>query len=704
MLPLKLTLDRFFSHRYSEIDFEQFNSVLLIGNTEGDYDKSNGCGKSAINESILWCLFGKARVDKSNDVVLWGEDDCSVTFEFSHSGKTYKIRRSRNRRSSTANVEFWTKDSSNEWEELTGSTSGLTDQKIIDVIKINEKTFTNSVYFRQNDISEFAEAVPSKRKEILKNIVDISRWDDYEKKAKEEAKAFSVKCATLNSTIDSFGNLDSTLQSSKEKISTLQESTEQKEIERTELEQELEKLSAQYFEIKSTLDTGAFEATSLRIENLKKEGQEKKARYDKLEKEVTDNEQKIKQIDQKIAEQEEIISSLKIKIIEDVENLQEVVNNQEIYHTSNINTCSVQLSELEGSEIEEGSCPTCGQDISEDLCKKFNDQRTLKISELKKQIANSKVELESIKKKKREIKESIENSKKIDAATTSNEKLVIQKESLSSQVLIASEEKRELLSNLKVLKDKLETEKRNLENLKNKDFSELEAVIEKTKLAKNTLVKQIEDNKLQSGIETERVSNTEKQIEKRKELLAELELVQAKASTFEKMAKLLGKQGIQTILLDSLITDLEETSNQILSSICHEPFIISLETTKERVADATLTETLDIKIRKDGIFQHFKSLSGGEQFRISLALRIAMSEIATRHGGSSLEFLLLDEINSPLDRSGTESLFTNVIKSLENKYKIVVITHNEFLKEKFDHIIDVTKTNGESTAIYTCKA
>jgi len=61
---------------------------------------------------------------------------------------------------------------------------------------------------------------------------------------------------------------------------------------------------------------------------------------------------------------------------------------------------------------------------------------------------------------------------------------------------------------------------------------------------------------------------------------------------------------------------------------------------------------------------------------------------------------LLDEINSPLDRQGTESLFVNVIKSLEKKYKILVITHNDLLKEKFLNIIDVTKTNGESAINY----
>ena len=58
---------------------------------------------------------------------------------------------------------------------------------------------------------------------------------------------------------------------------------------------------------------------------------------------------------------------------------------------------------------------------------------------------------------------------------------------------------------------------------------------------------------------------------------------------------------------------------------------------------------------------------------------------------------MMDEVNSPLDRFGVETLFVSVIKSLEEKYKIMVITHDESLKEKFDNVIDVTKVNGESS-------
>jgi DNA repair exonuclease SbcCD ATPase subunit len=56
----------------------------------------------------------------------------------------------------------------------------------------------------------------------------------------------------------------------------------------------------------------------------------------------------------------------------------------------------------------------------------------------------------------------------------------------------------------------------------------------------------------------------------------------------------------------------------------------------------------------------------------------------------------LDEINSPLDKSGVETLFVNIIKQLESKYKILVITHDDSLKERFENVLDVSKINGDS--------
>ena len=216
------------------------------------------------------------------------------------------------------------------------------------------------------------------------------------------------------------------------------------------------------------------------------------------------------------------------------------------------------------------------------------------------------------------------------------------------------------------------------------------------KEGREDITKEISEEDKEIGKLTERISLLEEQearmrVDKNK-MAKKLERI----ALFDKLSKTFGKGGIQTILLDAVIEDVEKTANATLASICNEPAVIVLETQRLGADGSSIIETLDLKVRKDGYLQNFKSLSGGEKFRISLALRMALSDISSRYGGSSLEFLLMDEVNSPLDRFGVQTLFVNVIKSLEDKYKILVITHDESLKEKFDNVINITKINGES--------
>ena len=52
-----------------------------------------------------------------------------------------------------------------------------------------------------------------------------------------------------------------------------------------------------------------------------------------------------------------------------------------------------------------------------------------------------------------------------------------------------------------------------------------------------------------------------------------------------------------------------------------------------------------------------------EKFRIALSTRTGLSEISSQYSGANLEFIMMDEINSPLDKHGTDNL-VEIIKKL----------------------------------------
>jgi DNA repair exonuclease SbcCD ATPase subunit len=694
MIPSRLKIRNFFSHKDSEIDFSMFNSALLIGNTEGDYNKSNGSGKSAIFEAILWCLFNKSRAAMMDDIIRWGEKTCEVDLEFSHNGVKYMVNRSRNRMNSTSTVEFSTLNKDGEWQNISCSTSGDTNLKIEETIKLDYKTFINSVYFRQNDISEFAESDPSRKKEILKSIVDISRWDDYEKEARKKVRDIKTECKILKGAISDYDDVVERLSETSLKIAEAERLTSSMKSQYSSVAEEVTSLDNKYASMKESLDTDTYDRV---IEDLKRLSAEKETltgKVETIEKAANTYLEDKKSLELEVEGLDADL--LGREVVPTEEGKIESLRKDLVNFKAKKEFSKEALKTLEERELLVDECYTCLQPISKEVHNNIKHKHeeavalhSKRFSEANEKILSIEAQLEdNIAKEK--LNKEIESIEAKRSAVQYKLKLV--GDSLEQQL----ESKRLADDKLSQVSFKIKNNMDILESIKNDDFQSLRKNLKELREKRDTLKASISDQDKEIGRLSERqsvLSQRESKMKKdKKNILKKLE----KAALFDKLGKMFGKSGIQTILLDFVIEDLEKTANGILSSICNEPSVIVLETQRVGADGVSVIETLDLKVRKDGHLQNFKSLSGGEKFRISLALRVALSDISSRYGGSSLEFLLLDEVNSPLDRYGVETLFVSVIKSLEDRYKILVITHDESLKEKFDNVINITKINGDS--------
>ena len=701
MIPVNLKLENFFSHKDSEIDFSKFDSALLIGNTEGDYSKSNGSGKSAIFESILWCLFNKSRVAMMDDIIRWGEVSCSVAMEFSHNEETYKVIRTRNRVNSNSSVEFCMMDSFGEWKDLSGSTAGDTNKNIESIIKLEYKTFINSIYFRQNDISEFSEADPSRKKEILKSIIDISRWDEYEKEARKKARDLSTECKVLSSSIEEYDSAAIGLEGAKKSLDDaelyVKESKERKDF----INEKLEKLMSQYSKMKKSLDTDRYdrviEDMSSAESRLKDLAERKKAAEDRL----GIRSEELLEIEAEIQEKEGLVESS--YYVEDCDEKISALREELVGYNSSLVSSNNMLTSLKDINIVQGECYVCHQDVGDELYDSLTLDHNSKVETHEDQISKSSKEAKRVEKEIIKYEDSKASNKRTEGLKKDIESLKFKVGVISEDMETNKKNLDRVDSKLNIESSKISASKDILNSLKNSDFQSLRTKISSLKEERKLISAGISEKSEDVGRLSERVSLLSEKISEMEKSKAILTKKQKEISTFEKLVKMLGKSGIQTILLDSIIEDLELTANKILSSICNEPSSIVLETQRVGADGVSLIETLDLKVRKDGFLQNFKSLSGGEKFRMSLALRIALSDLSSRYGGSHLEFLLLDEVNSPLDRYGVETLFVSVIRSLESQYKMLVITHDETLKEKFENTINVTKINGDSEVEFSSR-
>jgi exonuclease SbcC len=701
MQPVSLILENFFSHRSSEIEFKDFSSALLLGSTDGDYSKSNGSGKSAIFESILWCLFNKSRASMMDDVIHWGENKCSVTFDFIHDSRTYRVKRTRLRSTSTSTVDFLVLDENGKWASLSGSTSGDTNDKICSTIKLDYKTFVNSAYFRQNDISEFATSEASRKKEILKSIVDISKWDSYEKESKKKLKEAQNDLIITQTKIDTLNDEIKALSPFQSQMEDLVKLIGEKNSELSSLQSEVEALSERYLKEKSLIDTDSWDRITAEIASLKTSGRDLKVKYERYVSQLEEKTNHKNKVESEISEIEKQISL--INLDPDLESKVEKTKLEIYEYNSIIKSSKEKLKELEKISIKEEECYTCHQKVSPEDFTKIKSEHDQKIQFLKDKKENAETRIQYLDKTSEDLLKQQKDKKRVDDYNAKLPILSFKLSSLNSDIEQVQKEKDELYATLVGIKNKIIDNDAILDSLKNENFQILNSKLKKRKEDLSSLSSLILSSSVELGKLKEKTSTLSLKKDSLNSEMKNLSNKQDRVAVFEKMTKMFGKNGIQTILLDVVISDLEKKSNEILQSISSDSFVICLETQRSGSDGVSVVETLDLNVKKDGSLCNFYSLSGGEQFRIALALRIALSEMASNHGGSSLEFLLLDEINSPLDKSGVETLFVNVIKSLESKYKILVITHDESLKERFDNIIEVQKINGESTTSFTSR-
>ena len=159
---------------------------------------------------------------------------------------------------------------------------------------------------------------------------------------------------------------------------------------------------------------------------------------------------------------------------------------------------------------------------------------------------------------------------------------------------------------------------------------------------------------------------------------------------YDDLAHMFGKNGIQAIMIENAIPELEEEANRILSRVSDNAMHVTLETQRDTRAGG-VAETLDIKISDDLGTRNYELFSGGEAFRINFALRIALSRMLARRAGARLRTLVIDEGFGTQDTQGLERL-VEVIKAIRNDFaKIIVITHLPELKNAFETHIEVTK-------------
>ncbi|HLI48800.1 MAG TPA: SMC family ATPase [Chthonomonas sp.] len=200
-----------------------------------------------------------------------------------------------------------------------------------------------------------------------------------------------------------------------------------------------------------------------------------------------------------------------------------------------------------------------------------------------------------------------------------------------------------------------------------------------------------EEQRVEEGRLAEAVQRAERATLDLREKETALKAWKERQSLYEHLDAAFGRKGVQALIIENTLPELEEEANEILRSLTDGKMQLRFEVVRPTRSKRGEIETLDIRITDDMGTRPYELFSGGEAFRISFAIRIALSRLLARRSGTRLQTLIMDEGFGSQDGKGRERLVEAIEAIKDDFEKILVITHMEDLKDAFAHRIEVTK-------------
>ncbi|WP_026369942.1 AAA family ATPase [Kallotenue papyrolyticum] len=173
---------------------------------------------------------------------------------------------------------------------------------------------------------------------------------------------------------------------------------------------------------------------------------------------------------------------------------------------------------------------------------------------------------------------------------------------------------------------------------------------------------------------------------------ARAEALRDEQSVYEELAQAFGKKGVQAMLIETAIPELEQEANRLLARMTDNQFHLEFVTQRSAKSSDSTIETLEIRIADGMGTRDYQMFSGGEAFRVNFAIRIALAKLLARRAGANLRTLIIDEGFGSQDNVGRDRV-VEAINAIGAEFeRILVITHIQELKDMFEAQIEIRKT------------
>jgi len=553
----KLKWNNCFSYGEDNIlDLNDSTVTQLVG--------TNGAGKSSIPLILEEVLFNKnskgiKKADIANRINNKGYD---ISLDFDVNGDQYKIEV--NRRASIK-CKLFKND-----EDISSHTATNTYKTVEEVLGLDFKTFTQIVYQNTNTSLQFLTATDTNRKKFLIDLLQLEKYVDYFEIFKEKSRVLSGEVSHIQGKLDT---IIKWLDDNNLEAPTILPKLDLPKISENDLEQ-LSSLQLEFkniSEINRKINQNNFYKTELAgidLTKYKNEGNhllESRQNYDK--------------------------------------DLEELGKWQSVYN----------------SEVFEGTsediCPTCGQEVDQDLLDEIyqreeekHNQAFFHIKKIQDTIRHKKKVNEQIEEKQKEERRWKELFNSID-------------QTLPAEIKDADE----LQAKIEMLAEKIDNEQKDLEYIINENES---------RERHNTRLQVIQE---QIGEFKEELKTHENKLEEVKDMLGSIDILKKAFST----------NGLLAYKIENLVKDLEELTNEYLAELSDGRFNLQF---------VVLNDKLNVEIDDNGKAVEILALSAGELARVNTSTLLAIRKLMSSISKSRINVLFLDEVTNVLDEVGKEKM------------------------------------------------
>lgn len=148
--------------------------------------------------------------------------------------------------------------------------------------------------------------------------------------------------------------------------------------------------------------------------------------------------------------------------------------------------------------------------------------------------------------------------------------------------------------------------------------------------------------------------------------------------------------GIPRQIMEEAIPAVEAHANEILGRL-PGGYGLRLSTRREKRSGAGQIDTLDLIVERRGRERDYSLLSGGERFRVDLALRLGVAGLLTERSGRRVETLWLDEPLGPTDDQEREAV-VDAVGALSDEFGlIVVVSHDREFSDRLPWELAISK-------------